>query len=89
MGLKTCVCRMRNSILKALRKIQSLEDAFVPKARPAFVHDLGLNLRNKSTGLVREPWSASLFPFRELRIVVANEKKNIFFRLNRDLGQIG
>ena len=74
---------------KALRKIQSLKDAFVPKARPAFVHDLGLNLRNKILGLFVDHGHQVFFPFRKLRIVVANEKKNVFFRLNRDLGQIG
>ena len=75
--------------LKALGKIQGLEDAFVPKARPAFVHDLGLNLRNKILGLFVDHRQQVFFPFRQLRIVVANEKKNIFFRLNRDLRQIG
>src|SRR4029077_10997997 len=73
---------------EALREIQSLEDAFVPKTSPTFVHDFGLDLGDKILGLFMNHSEQVFFPFRELRIVIANKKQDIFFRLNRGLGQI-
>src|SRR5215468_6458617 len=75
--------------LKALGELQSLKNAFVPEARPAFVHDLGFNLWNKILGLFVDDGEQVFFPLRNLRIVVANKKQDIFFRFNRNLGQIG
>src|SRR5215510_1126341 len=90
-GDRTQNLRMANEKfnLEALGEIQSLKDALVPKARPALVHDLGFNLWNKILGLFVNYGEQVFFPFRELRIVVANKKQDIFFRFNRDLGQIG
>src|SRR5262245_8767452 len=90
-GDRTQNLRMPNEKfnLKALGKIQSLKNAFVPKARPAFIHDLGFYLWNKILGLFVDYSEQVFFPFRELWVVVANKKQDIFFRFNRDLGQIG
>src|SRR5262245_47018329 len=75
--------------LKALGNIQSRKSAFALKARSTFIHGLGFNLWNKILRLFVDYGEQVFFPFRELRSAVANKKQDIFFRFNRDLGQIG
>src|SRR5689334_7137559 len=70
--------------LHSLRQAQAVENALVPEARPAFVHDFGLDLRNEILRLFVDDREEILLPVAEDRIVVADKEQQVLFGIERD-----
>ena len=75
--------------VQALIEIERLQDALVPIARPALVHDLGLEHRQKVLRFLVHDREQVSFPFSEERIVVADEQQQILVGLDRHLVDVG
>ena len=72
-----------------LGQIEAVHELVVPVAGPAFVHDLGLDLRQEVGGLLVHDGEHVPLPRLEVPVVVADEQEQVFLRLERHLAQVG
>src|SRR5262249_1049558 len=69
--------------LHALRQLERVEDALMPEARPAFVHDLGFDLWDEVLCLFVDDREDISLPVAEDRVVIADEEQQILFGVQR------
>ncbi|MEA3220797.1 MAG: hypothetical protein OZX49_01912 [Immundisolibacter sp.] len=74
--------------LQVGRQVQAADDAVVPEAGPALVHDLGLDLRDEVLRFLVDDGQQVPLPVGEVGIVVADEQQDVLFRLQRHAPQV-
>src|SRR5207249_2221767 len=74
--------------VQLLRQLEGVQDPLVPEARPALVHDLGLDLRDEVLRLLVDDGEQVLLPLLQERVVVADEEEQVLVGRGRDALQV-
>ena len=74
--------------MEILRKVNGVQNFPVPIGGPPFIHDFSLDLGNKVLGLLVNNGENILLPFRQPRILIADEKKQVILGFKRNFVEI-
>ena len=62
-----------------LGQIDGLQDAFMPEAGPALIHNLSLYLRDEIIRLFMDNGEQILLPIAKVGVVIAHEDQDVLF----------